>query len=96
MYCYVQLADVWNNYVIYDDYKQVYNPYIYKIFKQNQQRYIVLPNVQGEPMSFEIRVSSVLATATISERLCGTCYLILIVRRSSYILQLMLLSVSDK
>jgi len=35
MYCCVQLADIWNNnYVIYDEYKHVYIPYIYASFDQ--------------------------------------------------------------
>ena len=91
--CCVQHVDIWNNnYVIYDEYKHVCIPYIYAIFKQKQQRFIALPNVRGDPLSIEIRVSSVLAKATISERLRCTCYLILILRRSSYILHAMLLS----
>jgi hypothetical protein len=57
MYCCVQLADIWNNnYVIYDEYKHVYIPYIYANFKQKQQSYILLTNVRVEPMSIEIRV----------------------------------------
>jgi hypothetical protein len=93
MYRCVELADVWkNSCVIYDEYKHVFITHIYAIFKQKQQRYIALPNVRGEPMSIETRLSSVLAITTLSERLCCTCYLILILRRSSYILHVMLLS----